>query len=202
MSIYEAHVGSRDRRVILLTAYQYTSDLGRRPSQDESWLATGARECADGYVNVLGAGRWFPAMLGIMGREELLEEPLFSDPELVSQPEANLVFEEYYRPWLAAHGKHEIVRMAQSAGILASPVNTVEDVLNDPSFLERGVFEEVEHPFAGKVAYVGRPFIIGETPRPKAQRAPLLGEHNEEVLCSVLGLSREDLVTLRGQGVI
>jgi 2-methylfumaryl-CoA isomerase len=50
--------------------------------------------------------------------------------------------------------------------------------------------------------YPGRPFIMGESPRPPARRAPLLGEHTAEVLCGELGIDPTDLPRLREQGVI
>ena len=53
----------------------------------------------------------------------------------------------------------------------------------------------------GEVTYPGPPFRMGETSW-KAGRAPLLGEHNEEIYCQRLGHTREDLVRLRERGVV
>ena len=79
---------------------------------------------------------------------------------------------------------------------------TTADLLKDPHYRRRGVWETVDHPFTGPVTYPGRPFIMSKTPMSPARRAPLLGEHNQEVLCGELGYSQEDLVLLRQQGVI
>jgi crotonobetainyl-CoA:carnitine CoA-transferase CaiB-like acyl-CoA transferase len=62
------------------------------------------------------------------------------------------------------------------------PLNTAEDLLNDPVFRDRGFWVEVEHAVMGKVTMPGRPFIMSETPWELRRPAPLLGEHTEEVL--------------------
>jgi crotonobetainyl-CoA:carnitine CoA-transferase CaiB-like acyl-CoA transferase len=59
----------------------------------------------------------------------------------------------------------------------------------------------VDHPSTGPVEYPGRPFIMSQTPRQQARRAPLLGEHNVEIL-TALGVEQADLPLLRAQGVI
>jgi crotonobetainyl-CoA:carnitine CoA-transferase CaiB-like acyl-CoA transferase len=67
----------------------------------------------------------------------------------------------------------------------------------------RGFFEEVEHPELGEtIAYPGFPAIMNGI-RPGIQRrAPLIGEHNEEVYEKELDISREQLVILKNRGVI
>lgn len=55
---------------------------------------------------------------------------------------------------------------------------------------------------AGKAEYPGPPYKWSESPARIARPAPCLGEHNEEVYCQELGFSKEDLVALRGAGVI
>jgi crotonobetainyl-CoA:carnitine CoA-transferase CaiB-like acyl-CoA transferase len=96
----------------------------------------------------------------------------------------------------------ELWDIAQRHRVLSAPVNTVADVVNDPVFNERGAFAVVDHPVAGRVKMPGRPFLMSETPWQLRRPAPLLGQHNEEVLCGLLGYSREDLVKLREQNVI
>ncbi|MHB8577304.1 MAG: CoA transferase, partial [Dehalococcoidia bacterium] len=100
------------------------------------------------------------------------------------------------------HGKHEAAALAQQSRLLAAPVNTVRDLLEDETFARRGAFETIDHPATGPVRYAGRPFIMGESPRHEARRAPLLGEHNESVLCTELSVDPADLPRLRELGVI
>ena len=77
-----------------------------------------------------------------------------------------------------------------------------EDLFNCPQLRDRGFFVEVDHPAAGRAEYPGMgPSLSGmdfEISRP----APLLGQHNREVYCDQLGYTAEDLVNLRGAGII
>ena len=90
---------------------------------------------------------------------------------------------------------------AQRRTLLSGAVNTPADLLDDPQYRERGTWEVVDHPSTGPVEDPGRPFIMSQTPRQPARRAPLHGEHNVEVLTE-LGVTRADLPLLRAQGVI
>ena len=85
--------------------------------------------------------------------------------------------------------------------MLSGPINTMEDLNDDPHFNERGAFAEIEHPEAGRLRYPGRPFIMNESPWSIQRPAPLLGQHNEEVLTGI-GYSKEDIVRLREQNAI
>ena len=90
------------------------------------------------------------------------------------------------------------VKMAYSP---CAPVTSPAELLDDPHFREREFWVKVDHPEAGKLTYPGAPFRMSATPW-QMERAPLLGEHNEEIYCHRLGYTREDLVKLRGSGVI
>jgi CoA:oxalate CoA-transferase len=94
------------------------------------------------------------------------------------------------------------MEQAQAVRVLATAVNTPEDVLRDRHFQARGFFVEVDHPSTGRVAQPGPPFRMGETPWCIRRCAPHLGQHNEEVYRGLLGLSNEELMVLREQGVI
>ena len=78
---------------------------------------------------------------------------------------------------------------------------TVHDLLEAPQLKGRDFFQEIDHPAAGRQTYPGPPFRLEAMPW-HAARAPLLGEHNEEIYCGELELSREELVVLRASGII
>jgi crotonobetainyl-CoA:carnitine CoA-transferase CaiB-like acyl-CoA transferase len=77
----------------------------------------------------------------------------------------------------------------------------IDELMADPQYKARGFFQEIDHPLAGRLTYPGAPFRMSETPH-QAGRAPLLGEHSEEIYCQRLGFDKSDLVTLRENGVI
>lgn len=202
ISIYQTQAGTRDRRTITLTAYSYTGYSAKRSLGVGISLAGGVKPTADGYINLLATGRdrmdQFVQMIGrddLVGDPRLVQQPTTLDPAFVEEIAAA------YLAWLVQHDKREVVAEAQRRGLLAGVVNTPEDLVTDPHYRERGVWEEIEHPVAGSFEYPGRPFLMSGTPRPTARRAPLLGEHNAEVL-SELGLTESDIDALRTQRVI
>lgn len=201
VSIYETQAGFRDRRVIFLTAYAYTGEIMER-SEPGARLGAGTRPCADGYVNINAVGDRFRDMCRMIGYPELADDPRFSTQAARMEPDASEAFDEYYLPWLMEHTMRDAVAIAQEHHLLAGAINTVEDLVQEPHFRERGFWEEIDHPYTGPVTYTGRPFIMSETPRPQARRAPLLGEHTADVLCGELGYSQRDVVLLREQGVV
>ena len=90
---------------------------------------------------------------------------------------------------------------AQNHRVLSGPLNTIQDLANDPFFNKRGAFSQVDHPQTGPLNQPGRPFIMSETPWTLRRPAPLLGQHNKEVLTE-LGYETEDIIRLRELGVI
>ena len=66
----------------------------------------------------------------------------------------------------------------------------------------RGIITSIEHPTAGTVRSPGFPVKLSKTPGTVRMPAPLLGQHNEEVLTQLLGYSKEEVEALRKEGVI
>jgi CoA:oxalate CoA-transferase len=87
----------------------------------------------------------------------------------------------------------EWMEVFDSHGIICGPVNSIEQVVNDPHIRERGMIVDVNHPGAGKLRVVGTPMKFSRTPCEIEKASPELGEHTEEVLTSWLGLSREEV---------
>jgi crotonobetainyl-CoA:carnitine CoA-transferase CaiB-like acyl-CoA transferase len=80
-------------------------------------------------------------------------------------------------------------------------VATAPDLLESPQLKHRNFFVELDHPVAGAWKYPSGPFKASQTPW-KDSRAPLLGEHNQEVFCGRLGLATAELAILRQAGAI
>jgi formyl-CoA transferase len=166
-----------------------------------SRLATGVRECRDGYVNVL-AGRNLDSLLILIDRPDLFADiepgvlPNQQPPEVIAQ------LETAYGEWLMEHDKLDVIARAQELRILCGAILTVEDLVTDPHYRDRGVWDTIDHPIAGAFEYPGTPLIMSASPRPDPRPAPLLGEHNEAVFGDELGLDRDELARLNAAGVL
>ena len=99
------------------------------------------------------------------------------------------------------HEKEELFRSAQELRLFWGAVRNIEEVMNNAHYQERKFWVEVDHPRAGRLTYSRLPFITAET-ETVTGRAPLLGEHNEEIYCQRLGYLREDLSRLREANTI
>ena len=179
LSIAECQACSRDRRSTALLAASYAGVGGGRGATGLR-VAAGVRACADGYVNLMGAGPRLHALLHLIDREDLLEHPDISAPMSLMPPALAEEIENSYRAWLGERTKREIIPLAQKHHLPCGALQTTQDLLEDPHFLERGVWEPIDHPEAGRLDYPGRPFVMSASPRPPSRRAPLLGEHDGE----------------------
>ena len=201
VSIYETQVGSRDRVAPYLAAHSYNGVEPRRRVSG-SMLASGVRPTADGYVNIAAGGaRKLPEFLRMIGRDELVGDERLTVPAALLPQDLVQDVEASYLGWLMQRTKHEALAAAQQAQAMAGAINTPEDLVADPHYRERGVWETVDHPHTGPAEYPGRPFVLSESPRPPTGRAPLLGEHTAEVLAD-LGRDRADLALPRAAGTV
>ncbi len=91
----------------------------------------------------------------------------------------------------------------QGLGLPWGAVRSLDEIQHDAHLQDRGFFTPVEHPELGRsFTYPGPAALYHGSPWRIARRAPLIGEHNAEVLCGELGLRREDLTVLAESGVI
>lgn len=95
-----------------------------------------------------------------------------------------------------------VMRQFQSIGIPAAAALTTVDILNDPHLAERGFWQFRERAFVGLQPHPSPPYRVGREPFSVISPAPTLGQHNEEVLKSVLGLEDNELSRLEKLGVI
>jgi crotonobetainyl-CoA:carnitine CoA-transferase CaiB-like acyl-CoA transferase len=203
ISLFETHAGTVDRRSTFLTAYAYAGEATHRQATGpQGMLPRGIYPCQDGYICIHVMNEWWPRLARMLERPDLLTDPEFATPTARMNAESQAEFDALFYPWLLERTKQEIMECAQAARVLATAVNTPEDVLKDRHFRDRDFFVEITHPDAGCVTQPGAPFRMSETPWRIRRCAPRLGQHNEEVYGGMLGLSREELVVLREQGII
>jgi crotonobetainyl-CoA:carnitine CoA-transferase CaiB-like acyl-CoA transferase len=116
---------------------------------------------------------------------------------------------EYYyellnllQEWANNYTGEEIFHKIQGCRSACGLVQTAEQVYKSPQMEARGFFNELNHRFAGKLKYPGRPYHFSNVSWQTSHPAPLLGQHNDEVFCNRLGYTRRDLVKFRAAGII
>ena len=157
---------------------------------------------ADGSL-VIGAGndKLFGLLCGVMGTPELLEDPRFNcnNQRVLNNAELKPIIET----WLADKGIDEVVEMLLAVGIPAAPINTIDRVAADPHIAgAREMFVEIDHPKAGRLKMTGNQIKLSNHKIDSFAPAPLLGQHNQEVLEKFLGLSADQVSELAQEGVL
>jgi crotonobetainyl-CoA:carnitine CoA-transferase CaiB-like acyl-CoA transferase len=105
--------------------------------------------------------------------------------------------------WTAGMTAAEAEERLRRAGLAAARVRVARDLLTDPQLLARGFWEPVSHPVTGNFLTTGLPFRSAVSGRlPGQAAAPTLGQHNEEILTEILGLSAQEIRALAQRQVI
>jgi formyl-CoA transferase len=94
------------------------------------------------------------------------------------------------------------VATLEAAGVPCGPINDIAGVFADPQAIARGLRIEMPHPSGGTAPLVRNPMLFSETTLEFKQPPPLLGQHTEEIICGMLGRTREEIDELRAQSVI
>jgi crotonobetainyl-CoA:carnitine CoA-transferase CaiB-like acyl-CoA transferase len=105
-------------------------------------------------------------------------------------------------PVMAAKGTAQWIDMLEAANVPCGPINRVDQVFADPQAIARGLSVAMSHAAAGPVALVASPLRLSKTPPEYHQPPPLLGEHTDAILTTILGLSGAELSHLRARKLI
>jgi crotonobetainyl-CoA:carnitine CoA-transferase CaiB-like acyl-CoA transferase len=124
------------------------------------------------------------------------------DMSKITQEFINQV-EESFGKFFLTHTKSELYEGGLKRGIDVYPVNNVEDITQDPQLQERGFWIDIDHDELGdKIRYPGVPAKVSSSLYQTRSRAPLIGEHNEEIYLQELGFSKGQLVMLKQANII
>lgn len=171
--------------------------------------------CKDGYITVMFGGGAFSGVaessraLVKWANEEGMALEL-KDFDFATQWDASTLTQEESDRRNAIIGeffmtktKAELYEKAIEKGILLAPCNTIEDLAKNEQLQARSFWEKVQHSELGEtIVYPGAPLKMKDTPWRISRRAPLIGEHNEEILLGELGLTLQQMTILKANGVI
>jgi crotonobetainyl-CoA:carnitine CoA-transferase CaiB-like acyl-CoA transferase len=168
----------------------------------------GLYPCADGQP---GAERWLALSVATDAQWRALctalgEPDWATDSGLgtrAGRRKSHDAIDERLREWTRKRARAEIVAELRALGIPASEVADPCRLLQtNPQFRARGYFETPEHPVVGALPLPSQPFRYASVERWLRTPAPTLGQHNEPVLCGLLGLSPDELRDLEAEGVL
>ena len=153
----------------------------------------------DDFIYVIIQPHVWERLVRQIGREDLLGDPAWDTPE-GRLTHLNEVFATI-EAWTMQHSKWEVFEQFSAIDVPCGPVFDTSDIVGDESLRDSGMIVEVEHPERGTYLNVGCPLRLSDSPV-EMRRAPLLGEHSEEVLQEVLGIEPAEVAAMRQAGVI
>jgi len=189
--------------VNLAQSYLLTGQLPERLGNAHPQIVPyGAFEAADGwFMLTIGNDEQYRRVCEAIGHPELWEDARFQSnagrvthrAELLPRLEA-ILRTRPRQEWLERFGK---------AGVPVTPVNNLAEALAEPQAQARGLRQQVPHPWLGTIPLLGSPLShFSRTPAQIQAHPPLLGEHTQEVLQTVLGLPPDWIAELEAAGVV
>jgi benzylsuccinate CoA-transferase BbsF subunit len=181
----------------------------RRGNRDERWAPYNCYRCRgeDSWVTIACASddEWQALSSVISAEGPGVTGPLGADERFGSAParKANEdELDEVVGAWTAERDRWEVTRLLQAVGVAAFPSLSPADLADDQHLEARSFLERLPHPEVGVRVHAGIPWRLADSPDHVRSAAPLLGQHTEEVLSEVLGLSAGEIAALREAGAL
>jgi benzylsuccinate CoA-transferase BbsE subunit len=193
--------------------YVYRGEVLRRQTGRHHAAGTTPRtqfRAKDGvYVTALISGglnarnvRNLTELMDSYGMAGDLKDPKYQDPSVIAA-NASHIIDELLAGFIASLPAEEVYHAGQERGFTWGAVRAPEALLEDGHLHDRRFWKQVEHPELGRCfVYPGEAAIYNGSPWEMSRRAPLIGEHNVEVFCGELGLSRGEVSVLAESRVI
>lgn len=162
---------------------------------------TGAYPTKDRCI-IIGVGNdsLWKTFCEVVDREQWIEDERFTTNAKRTENSAQLgeLLTELFRTRNTA----DWIELLESDGIPCGPINTVDEVANDPHIDFRKMIVSTDHPTAGEVKMAGVPIKMSRTPGVVDTPPPILGEHTDEILQNLLGYKRNKIQALKQERVI
>jgi crotonobetainyl-CoA:carnitine CoA-transferase CaiB-like acyl-CoA transferase len=164
-------------------------------------VPTNTYRCRDGKFIVIGANgdSIFKRLCEAMERHDMASDPRVSDNAGRVQNEAEI--DAAIAAWTGSHDSLSALELLEEARVPSGPIYSVADMMVDPHFIARGLFEQVD--------VNGQPLKIpamvpklSDTPGRTDWPGPEVGAFNESIYGDLLGLSAEDMAALKAKGVV
>lgn len=186
-----------------LLAELKTMGIRREQMGNTSYYAapSDAYPTRDGWIIVPTIGnQMFRRWARLVGREDLIDDPRLADD--LSRGDNSALINDAMSQWCSERTRDQAIAELEAARVPCGPCYNLDEVLADPQVNSQNLLEQVEYPGGKKpVPIASPPLRLSETPAGACRRAPILGEHTDEVLAE-LGLTRDEIGKLRASAVI
>jgi len=157
----------------------------------------------DGWIVLAlswGVPNQWELLCATLGRTDLIDDPRFDTPALRTEHHAEL--EPMLNEALSRRTSEEWLRDFDAIGLPCGPLNDIPQAAVHPQVKARDMLKEVAHPSGFSLKVANSPLRLSRTPAAIQGPPPALGEHTDEVLASLVGLSAREIADLRAAGVV
>jgi formyl-CoA transferase len=174
----------------------------RQGSKLTGVVPTNTYPCRDGkYIIIGGNGdSIFQRLMCALGRPEMARAPRFAHNN--DRVEHEREIDDAIMAWTQQHTFEEVLECLEKANVPAGPIYSIEDIMRDPHYAARGMFENHELPDGTAITLPTLAPKLSLTPGGTEWIGPALGAHNEEIYCGLLGLSQAEVRRLKEVGVM
>ena len=157
--------------------------------------------CADGHMIVaVGNDTQFASLCAVLDRPDLAADPRFVKAAGRVRNRETLV--PLIEAIIATRGMTDWITRMEAANVPCGAINSIPQVFEDAQVQHRGMKLSLEHPLGVQAPGLANPIRFSAAPIAYRDPPPMLGQHNEEVLGELLGLTPEAIAALRTSNVI
>src|SRR5216683_1957020 len=153
----------------------------------------------DSYTYFITQAPVWGAICDVIGKPEWKTDPDYATPP-ARLPRLRQIFDTVEK-WTETKNKFEAMEICNKHDIPVGPILSMGEIADDQSLRATGTVVEVDHPTRGKYLTVGNPVKMSDSVT-EVKRAPLLGEHTEEILGKELGYSKAEIAEIKASGAI
>ena len=174
----------------------------RSGSQHPNGGPTGIFDCGDGtYIQIMIMPYQWPRLLKAMGMNELENDDRFNTPR--NRRKHRFELQSIIEKWMASTGnRNDILKVLKEKRVPAAPVLTLSEAIEHPHAIKRGAIRKLDDPLIGSFPIPGQPPLFSRWEYNDKLRAPLLGEHNNEIIQTLCDLNESEIAELENAGII
>jgi formyl-CoA transferase len=151
------------------------------------------------YTYVITQAAVWPKLCQVIGKESWATDPAYATPDARLDKLGHIF--DTIEAWTKTKTKFEVMDILNPLDVPCGPILSMKEIAEEPSLRATGTVVEVDHPKRGRYLTVGNPVKLSDSPA-DVRRSPLLGEHNDEILNGVLGLSAEEAEAFKAAGAL
>ena len=159
-------------------------------------------QVADGYIVIgIGNDKLWQKLCELMCDATAAANPDFKLNR--NRVERHAEVKPIVERWTKQLKTTDVLKRLEGAGIPCAPIYSIDQVVNDPHIGgAREMFVEIDHPKAGKTKLTGSHIKMSATNPGVRTPSPLLGQHNEEILHTILGIAKDEIQKMKEEKVI